>query len=440
MSENWHNSVLTGDCFDALADLPAESSHACVTDPPYGLAFMGRDWDSFEPKEYQEWCQEWAEAVKRVLKPGAHLLAFSGNRTHHRLFSGVQDAGFEIRDCVTYHFGSGFPKASDISKTIDKRANAEREVMGENPHYSDERSVDGYSDTDKYGSNHDGKLPYLTEPATDAAKRWDGWKTGLKPATEFVVMARKPFEGATVDCVQEHGTGALNIDGCRVDHNVEREHTDRTTDRRGETDEYRLNDSDHDVRTPAQDGRYPANVVFDEVEAERLDRENGETSGSGSVTRNKDVDSGDPDIHEGYQRPNKTMFADDEPDGVRSFGDSGGPSRYFYTSKASRAERTENGSIENSHPTVKPLDLMEWLVRMVAREGQTVLDPFAGSGTTCKAAKDLGRTFIGIEQQAKYADIARARVGLTPQDPGHVRDDDSQQGLETYTDGGGADE
>jgi len=173
--------------------------------------------------------------------------------------------------------------------------------------------------------------------------------------------------------------------------------------------------------------------VFDAQAAEQLDREVGELGDdNGSVTRNMNVNSGEPDIHEGYKRPNKTMFADDEPDGIRSYGDGGGPSRYFYTSKATRAERTLDGQIDNAHPTVKPSDLMEWLVRLVTAEDQIVLDPFAGTGTTCRAAKDLGREFVGIEKQPKWADVARVRTGLTPHDPSNVRADDGQKGIEQF--------
>jgi hypothetical protein len=230
-------------------------------------------------------------------------------------------------------------------------------------------------------------------------------------------MARKPFEGAAVDCALEHGTGALNIDGCRIGTE---EHTNPPT---SHNDNCYADAGERAAETV--EGRYPANVVFDEPEAERLDREVGELSGGART----------PQTQTG--RNTSDAGTNNDPD-ERIQLESGGPSRYFYTSKASRAERTADGTIPNDHPTVKPLDLMEWLVRMVTREGQTVLDPFAGSGTTCKAAKDLGRAFLGIEKQAKWADVARARVGLTPQDPSRVRDDDAQQGLAAYTDGGGS--
>jgi DNA modification methylase len=403
--------VITGDTFEVLPELPADSIHAVVTDPPYGLAFMGRDWDDFEPKEYQQWCEEWAREVKRVLKPGGHLLAFSGNRTHHRAFAGIEDAGFEIRDTVTWHYGSGFPKALDVSKAIDKRADAEREVVGTRP---DTFSGDHERHAKDSGEYPD--TPIAPEPATDAAKRWDGFKTALKPATEYVVVARKPFDGTVAENVQEHGTGALNIDATRIDGSDAGGFWPGNDD--GGSDEKLYGDG----RTGGEKhdgGRYPSNVVFDETQAAALDEEVGE------------LDAG---AHPSER--NTTGYAGGLEQGETGHGrtqtDSGGPSRYFYTSKASRAERTLDGRIDNAHPTVKPQDLMAWLVRLVTREDQIVLDPFAGSGTTCRAAKDLGRQFVGIEQQAKWADVARVRCGLTPDDPSVVRGDDSQAGLELF--------
>ena len=418
MSDLDTNIIHTGDCFDVLTELPDESIHAVVSDPPYGLAFMGRDWDDFEPKEYQEWCEQWASECLRVLKPGGHMLAFSGNRTHHRLFTGVEDAGFEIRDTLTWHYGSGFPKASDISKTIDKRADADREVIGEDPNHREVES-------DKYADDS-GVAKHVTAPATDAAKKWDGWKTGLKPATEFVVMARKPYDGATVDSVLEHGTGALNIEACRVGSDGGHEHPG--TEDNSTTETCYGNGLNGTQSKPVDKGRYPANLMFDEVAAEQLDAELGESSS------NIREPAGPNDTH-GFGASDRDYGDNpDEYDGnyERGFDDSGGPSRYFYTSKATKAERTLDGKIDNAHPTVKPGDLMQWLVKLVTAENQIVLDPFCGSGTTLRAAKDLGRQFIGIERQAKWADVARVRAGLTPEDPSTVRDDAGQSGLEAY--------
>ena len=320
---------------------------------------------------------------------------------------------------------SGFPKASDISKTIDKRADAEREVVGKKPGYSPNRD---YSENQHEGYQRPvneerptGKHYDKTAPATDAAREWDGWKTGLKPATEFVVMARKPFDGATVDSVLEHGTGALNIDGCRVEGGERPERDGHRKTGAKNWGDGTISGGSKATGTTTE-GRYPANVVFDETEAERLDQEVGE------------LERGDINGGSGRSEGSDGKFSQGTPTHADHTGDSGGPSRYFYTSKASRNERTENGSIENDHPTVKPLDLMEWLIKLVTAEEQTVLDPFCGSGTTLKAAKGLNRKFIGIERQAKWADVARVRVGLTPNDPSVVRSDANQSGMEAWMD------
>lgn len=415
------DEIRCADSLQELQDLDENSVHAIVTDPPYGLAFMGRDWDDFDPKEYQEWCEKWARRAKRVLKPGGHLLAFSGNRTHHRLFTGVEDAGFEIRDTLTWHYGSGFPKASDISKTIDKRRGADRDVVDKQRGNGIEPGHENYVNNDRSTWNDDGFD--VTEPATDAAAKWDGWKTGLKPATEYVVMARKPFDGATVDCVLEYGTGALNVGDCRIE--AETEDT-QTAERQSEHNQTAYGEGDSKcgdtvVTSATPQGRYPSNVVFDEIEAERLDQEIGNVDGCSPHTVD---DSGSRDV-----------LDDGGLEGtggrVEGYEDSGGPSRYFYTSKATKSERNLGGRIDNSHPTVKPQDLMEWLIKLVTRENQIVLDPFCGSGTTCKAAKELNRRFIGIEKQAQWADVARVRCNLTPEDPSIVRGGENH-GLEAF--------
>jgi len=406
------DTIHHGDAFDVLPELPSDSIHACVTDPPYGLAFMGRDWDDFEPKEYQAWSERWARAVKRVLKPGGHMLAFSGNRTHHRLFAGVEDAGFEIRDTITWHYGSGFPKALDVSKAIDKQADAEREVVAENPSgrsYAAEKRTEGRSQSGR--TIH---AP-ITAPATNAAKQWDGWKTALKPATEYVVMARKPFDGTVAENVQTHGTGALNIGECRVGSD-ELEYT--VTDQRGG---HVGGDNSRQSGPVEVEGRYPSNVVFDDEEADRLDRRVG-TLESGSRSAGT-YDTADGDVYGSFDESQRPALS----------GSRGGPSRYFYTSKASRSERTHDDTIANTHPTVKPIDLMEWLIKLVTAEGQIVLDPFVGSGTTAVAAKRLNRQFVAIEREAEYHSLAQARAGLTPDDPSVVRDDDAQQGFDAFT-------
>ncbi|AFH22938.1 hypothetical protein OSG_eHP38_00145 [environmental Halophage eHP-38] len=420
------NQIYTGDCFEKLPALDANSVHAIVTDPPYGLAFMGRSWDDFEPKEYQAWCEKWATECLRVLKPGGHLLAFSGNRTHHRLMSGIEDAGYEIRDTITWHYGSGFPKALDVSKAIDKQADADREVVGTRDDGATKLMEQRpWNQRDDYNGEMD-----ITQPATEQAKQWDGFKSALKPATEFVCVARSPLAEDTIaENVVAHGTGALNIDACRIETgDIETQIYQRNDSRSGELyigDDDGSEHGDEVVTSATNQGRYPSNVVFDAQQADVLDDEVGELS-SGKLTAemNNNADSTPFErTHGEFER--RAQKKDYEQN-------SGGPSRYFYTSKASKAERTLDGKIDNAHPTVKPIDLMEWLVQLATAKEQIVLDPFAGSGTTCKAAKNKTRQFIGIEQQAKWADVARVRSGLPPDDHSHIRSDDEQHGLEQF--------
>lgn len=411
--DEWTDQIHHGDSFDVLEEIPNESVHAVVSDPPYGLAFMGRSWDDFEPKEYQGWCEQWASKCLEVLKPGGHLLAFSGNRTHHRLFSGVEDAGFEVRDTITWHYGTGFPKALDVAKSID-------EQQGEKGHYeSDGEETEGNRFVGQRRSENVGinGSEYVTQ--TNDAEKWNGWKTHLKPATEFVVVARKPFDKTVAENIQEHGTSAMNIDGCRVGSES------TTVERQSDSAELGyMGGGSQPATTGCDDGRYPANVAFDSVAAQGLDQDVGDVRGCEPHTIS---DNGNRDVLD-------DGGLSSTGDRVEGYDDSGGPSRYFYTSKATKAERTLDGKIDNSHPTVKPQDLMEWLVKLVTAESQIVIDPFCGSGTTCKAAKELNRRFIGIEKQEKWADVSRVRCGLTPNDPSTVRGDDDQSGLEAFGD------
>jgi len=418
------NHIYTGDCFEQLPELDSNSVHAVVTDPPYGLAFMGRSWDDFEPAEYQAWCERWATECLRVLKPGGHLLAFSGNRTHHRLMSGIEDAGYEIRDTITWHYGSGFPKALDVSKAIDKQADADREVIG---YTEDTFSGDHERHAKDKGEYPD--RPITPEPATEQAKHWDGFKSALKPATEFVCVARSPLAEDTIaENVVAHGTGALNIDACRIGIQDKANYRDNAAgrlERHSGKDNEVYSPRENPERVATTEGRYPSNVVFDEKQADVLDDKVGELS-SGKLTeemRNNADSIPFERTHGEFERIG----------GKRDYEqNSGGPSRYFYTSKASKAERTLDGKIDNAHPTVKPIDLMEWLVTLATAKEQIVLDPFAGSGTTCQAAKHKNRQFIGIEKQPKWADVARVRAGLPPDDHTHIRSDDEQHGLEQF--------
>jgi len=360
--------IYNQDSFEKLDEIEENSIEAVVTDPPYGLAFMGKDWDDFSPKEYQNWCQEWAEKCLRVLKPGGHLLAFSGNRTHHRAFTGIEDAGFNIRDTLTWHYGSGFPKSSNLKKTIER-----------------------YSDKD--------------------GSEWDGFQTQLKPATEFIVLAQKTLdEDAIYKNVLEHGTGALNIDRCRIGdkEDVQSPWGERKNATDGSTyDVDNGSGSGYNENWEAHDhGRYPANLLLSDGGQALLDNWTEDSkSNSGKNEHSKDK--------MGYHGNEGGSFE------TREYGDEGGKSRYFpqfseprfkYNPKASKSERTHDGEVENDHPTVKPIDLMSWLVRLVTREGQTVLDPFSGSGSTALACQKERREFIGIEKKEEYCEIIKDRL------------------------------
>lgn len=349
------------------------SVDAIVTDPPYGLSFMGKRWDYDVPS-----VEIWAECL-RVLKPGGHLLAFAGTRTQHRMAVRIEDAGFEIRDMIAWVYGSGFPKSLDVSKAIDKAAGAEREVVGVHKRHGGGSAVSG-SMSGQLGIASD--LP-LTAPATDAARQWQGWGTALKPALEPITVARKPLVGTVAENVLEHGTGALNIDGCRVEG---RERTDygltNSTRSAGNTYGEPSASADFD----ASKGRWPANLIHD----------------------------GSDDVAE-------------------VFGD---PARFFYCAKASKSDRNagcehleakqyshdgretpienayqrNNSVAQNNHPTVKPTDLMRYLCRLVTPPGGVVLDPFMGSGSTGKAAMLEGFKFIGCELSPEYLAIANTRI------------------------------
>jgi site-specific DNA-methyltransferase (adenine-specific) len=373
----------TGDCREILPTLAAGSVHACVTDPPYGLSFMGKGWDHGVPGE-----PFWRE-VLRVLKPGAHLVAFGGTRTYHRLTCAIEDAGFEVRDCLMWLYGSGFPKSLGVAKAIDRANGVEREDKFEGA--MDRRAgPTGNKKCEVCGkwlvSGSPCRCPRPQDRAVSAeAQRWEGWGTALKPAFEPIVLARKPLGGTVAENVQAHGTGALNVDGCRIG-TEELPHV--ISDRRSGNMVYGDGLNGSRQVAPTSLGRWPANVLLDEEAAALLDaqsgsRQSGEYGGLG------------------YNGWGKVPMPAIE-------GDSGGASRFFYTSKASRRER--EGS---KHPTVKPLDLMRWLVRLVTPPGGTVLDPFAGTGTTGEAALMEGFSCVLIEREAEYVTDIENRLRET---------------------------
>jgi site-specific DNA-methyltransferase (adenine-specific) len=367
--------------------MPDCSVDAVVTDPPYGLSFMGKKWDYDVPG-----VMVWAECL-RVLKPGGHLLAFAGTRTQHRMAVRIEDAGFEIRDMIAWVYGSGFPKSLDVSKAIDKAAGAEREVLGvdEAKKARFGKAFDGsVSDTQIWPSaprNID-----ITIPATPEAKQWQGWGTALKPALEPITVARKPLIGTVAENVLQHGTGAINVDGCRVGTEPPApRNAPKKIIRGGKFHASADSGQEMSHYNPTQ-GRWPANFIHD---------------GSEQVT---------------------DLLKDS--------------ARFFYCAKASKADRdagcegidarfapTMGNGIggkehdpvtatpkHNHHPTVKPTDLMRYLCRLVTPPDGLVLDPFMGSGSTGKAAALEGFSFIGIEREAEYVAIAQARINHVTND------------------------
>jgi site-specific DNA-methyltransferase (adenine-specific) len=396
-------TVYQGDCIQVMRQMPENSVDAIVTDPPYGLEFMGKDWDGFgTPLGFQTWTEAWAREAFRVLKPGGHLLAFAGTRTYHRMASGVEDAGFEIRDCIAWMYGSGFPKSLDVSKAIDKAAGAERDDI-----YEDKPGVDNNL---AYGKGL-GVGVIERRPATPEAARWNGWGTALKPAFEPVVLARKPLIGTVAQNVLEHGTGALNIDGCRIGISDSDAEAMKRVNTPGSGRFKTTHGSAYGVYGPSKAmdttrGRWPANVTLDEDAAAMLDEQTGNVSYNPSGVFGKQ--RGD------QPKDTPAAFAIRlDGDGVFGYGDRGGPSRFFYCAKASKKDRNTNGAA-NTHPTVKPTALMRWLIRLATPPGGIILDPFGGSGSTGVAARAEGVRCILIEREAEYLDIIRQRLDEGP--------------------------
>ena len=500
--------IILGDCLAVLPALDPDSFDACVTDPPYGLEFMGMAWDrlgdvrqigdpTFQVGVFQDgtryaanvrhggtaayrsggagaamqaWHEAWAREVFRVLKPGAHLVAFGGTRTYHRLVCAIEDAGFEIRDSITWMFGSGFPKSLDVSKAIDRAAGAEREVIGATSRTGARRQRSAIDDGAGYTpgrvfQNGEAVVNPATAPATEDAARWDGWGTALKPAAELIVLARKPLSERNIAAnVLRWGTGGLNIDSTRVS-TLERPAREVAAARldvryRGSALAGRVDGSLQSSRATGTtlQGRWPANVilshtVFCREVGQRTVRSGmgGPQSGGikgGIFGRGRSNDH--PDVSGGYGDELVELWecADDcpvalldaqsgeltsgkmmptRPIGRRSvygqnaaaghltsetYGDTGGASRFFYAAKVDAAERHEGLGSRNTHPTVKPLSLMAWLARLVTPPGGVILDPFIGSGTTAIAAIGNGFGWVGVERDASYVEIARQRIGL----------------------------
>lgn len=409
-------SIMPGDNRKSLKTFPDNSFDSCVTDPPYALVsivkrfgdanaapakgndaymrasagFMGKQWDTGECAMSVEF---WAE-VYRVLKPGAFLCAFGATRGYHRMACAIEDAGFEIRDSLAWLYGTGFPKSYDVSKGIDREAGTMRQVVGVRTF------ADGTKARATAGVSHDvygeyAGAPVVTAPATPEAAEWGGWGTALKPAFEPIVLARKPLSESTVAAnVLRWRTGAINVDGCRVAAAIgDYDHTGNS----GIVDNCNVCGafSHKNQAKPNDAGRFPANVVHD---------------GSDEVVSAFPVTGGGGTPREKSPHKGSNWAIDAERSSVPGGATSvavGSAARFFYSAKASKADR--NGS---KHPTVKPIALMQWLCRLVTPPGGTVLDPFAGSGTTGAAALAEGFRVVLCERETEYvADIQR-RLGV----------------------------
>ena len=455
--------LLRGECIELLRQMPDNSVDAIVTDPPYGIEFMGKEWDSpaklgeqmMPPTAnsvmrsempvfrrvpqstwvaFQKWCEEWSVECLRVLKPGGHMLAFSSARTYHRLACAVEDAGFEVRDQIMWLYGSGFPKSHNISKAIDKKAGAKREVVGSRPLTGNGKTMrSGFHQPDGTGAGETEKQDTFefTAPATDEAKKWEGWGTALKPAHEPIVVARKPLTGTVANNVLEWGTGALNIDASRVgtDGGTTRSHQEPYGEGgradQGGTQPWRTG---HEI-TELNAGRWPANVIHD---------------GSDEVLAGFPTTGSARPARIGKKGGNKGALGNfggstPDADGMWPADTGGSAARFFYCAKASKSERNagldglperergqqyglvaggqtlqqtphKNAPTQNFHPTVKPIALMRYLINLVTPPGGTVLDPFLGSGTTACAAVLDGFQWIGCEMTEDYWPIIEARV------------------------------
>jgi len=447
-----------GDCLDVLRTMPDNSVDSIVTDPPAGIAFMGKDWDKDKGGRvgWIAWMSDVAAECLRVIKPGGHVLVWAIPRTSHWTGTAWEMAGWQPRDKIYHVFGSGIPKSHDISKAIDKAAGAVREVTG----FYDTRGLQesnkaGRSSTGITGNQNvhfhngcDSKIASITTPATPAAQQWQGWGTALKPALEPITLARKPFTCTVAENVLQHGTGALNIDVSRVAVDGEENPSMARRAAAGISCKCGMDmDSANRIKRglPAFNkdisqfvngnpgealGRWPANLIHDgsaDVVAGFPD-----SVSTGGLTQGVGCNDGRVYVMQG-----KAPFLGAHAGGL---GDAGSAARFFYCSKASKADRDEGldamqetfkkswntredvdgikkgwgadseTTYRNTHPTVKPTDLMRYLCRLITPPGGIVLDPYMGSGSTGKAAMLEGFGFIGIEREADYLAIARARI------------------------------
>ena len=371
------NKILCGDSLEVLKDFEDNYFDSVVTDPPYGLAFMGKKWD-YDVPEVELW-----KEVYRVLKSGGHLLSFAGSRTYHRMAVNIEDAGFEIRDMLGWLYGSGFPKSHNIGKAVDKIQGNKREEV-EEEHWGRKNRNKEYS-ANVFTGNRVNDETINKRTITKGNSQWEGWGTALKPAHEPIVMARKPFNTSVAENVLTHGTGGINIDECRVGTEKRKS--------KGMSSLGVMHDDDwkpKDIETEST-GRFPANIIHD----------------------------GSEEVLEVFEESSRFFYCAKASKAERNMGldDFDKKSNAFMATKngtsgkASKGmERFKTQPKANYHPTVKPIKLMEYLVRLVTPKEGIVLEPFAGSGTTLIACKQQGFNYIGIEKEQEYCDIAEARL------------------------------
>jgi site-specific DNA-methyltransferase (adenine-specific) len=417
---NDNYTIYNGSMLDMLEVIQPNSIDSIVCDPPYELNFMNKGWDnggiSFNPDTWKK-CYE-------VLKPGGYLLAFGGSRTFHRIAVAIEDAGFEIRDTIMWLYGSGFPKSMNIGLAIDKKKGIKSEIIA---------SYERYNEPSGIVNIGQGERKKVIHKVKKASNEWQGWGTALKPAYEPIIVARKPLSGTVVDNVLTYGVGGINIDECRVGETGGVKKINIEPNSGSKNSGFGCNGQLEELN----DGRFPANVIHDGSD-EAL--ESMPTTGSGN--------GGKPYNYAGKEYNNKdtSMFNGDRPQANSNYNDNGSAGRYFYTAKVSKKDRDEglefagfeeqkttDGNIrsnqetarifgansalrKNIHPTVKPCELMQYLIRLVTPKGGIILDPFMGSGSTGKAVmfenreRNANYKFIGIDLEEKYCQIASARI------------------------------
>jgi DNA modification methylase len=437
------NQVIQGDCLEVMRSMPDNSVDSFVSDPPAGIAFMGKGWDT-DKGGRKQWCsymeERFAEAL-RLCKPGAYGLVWALPRTSHWTATALEDAGWEVRDIISHLFGRGMPKGQNISKAIDKLKGEDREVLGLQirPDGTTRKSAQDWQSDSRYGK-YSATARITTAPASAEAKQWDGFNTALKPACENWILVRKPVKGTVVSNVLEWGVGGLNVGECRIGSEKRLNGTGgipgggrmrncnqidrgdgKTPDGRDLANILKYIEKNKGNLPAEVSGRYPANLVLshshdcnddgcaDDCPVKALDEQTGELKVGGN--RKAGALVGD------YGFSGGTIT---KSEAVRIRGN-GGASKYFtnfhYYPKASKKDRTCNGKAENNHPTVKNRELMKWLCRLVTPPGGTVLDCFAGSGSTAIACLEEGFNYILIEQDPDSVETANNRIAENAPEP-----------------------